>query len=81
MGSARAMLRALFERLLSRLPQFRELSALRAENRRLKRVLDEKTRKLADADAMVVELSNANRHLQKLAKDRRQTLREHGIAA
>lgn len=70
-----------FGRVLARVPIVGELRALRIENRQLRGLLNEKTRKLADADAQVVELSSANRHLQQLAKDRRLKLREHGIAA
>lgn len=66
-------------RLLARLPVIGELRSLRVENRKLRCLLNEKERKLADSDAQVVALSMANRHLTDLAKSRRKALREHGI--
>ncbi len=64
------------ERFKCLFPWYRELQVLRRENGKLHVLLAEKRAKLANADAQVAELSQARDGLFKLARERRDEIRE-----
>jgi len=76
----------MFERIKLLFPWYRGLKEAEAECARLRadkyfstRVLNEVMCKLADSDAQVHELAEANRQLINRAKRYREQMREHGI--
>lgn len=67
------------ERLLCWLPYYRSYRLLHAQNSALRSLLQERSAKLADSDARIVELSHAREGLYRKCRERKRMLQELGV--